>query len=429
MKRTASVFLNPRGIARRWFPIIGTLASAFFQSLEICAVETNKLPAVLSPYLQNPAADGMTVCFPAQGAENVRVAWSIDGQLAMSEVPATGVAIAGTPWTVWKIRLAKLQPGAAYQYQVRYHLPTGDASAPVHHFRTLNPQAKTLRLAAFNDLHNHDGTLVALMKYVKPDDYEFSLLMGDCWANPSAEKEASGVFRTLDAFVGLLDAADKPMILVRGNHETRGDFSGPLADLFDLPNLDATQKPDDRQWQFTLRAGPVFFIAMDTGEDDGFETATDSYKRPKFWQDYRQREAAWLKNLAAAKPWGDTAWRIFVSHIPLFNNNWDFSEPARKYWEPLLPAANIDLMIAGHDHGWKLLPKGNSYDIKRKKNGAEETRTITTPWPVLIGGGPAVNQATVMLLTADEKTLRARLLAAADGRLLTEFVTDKAGTK
>ena len=388
-------------------------------------METNALPAVLSPYLQNPTADGMTVCFPAQSAERVRVAWCPDGQPAMAEVAATGTVISNTPWTVWKTRLAKLSPGMAGQYQVRYGLAGRDAATPMYHFRTLNPQAKTLRFAAFNDLHNRAETLAALMRNVRPDDYEFALMMGDCWADPNAANGAAGVFRTMQAFAGLVDAAEKPMILVRGNHETRGTFSGPLANLFDLPNLDATQSADDRQWQFTLRAGPVSFIAMDTGEDDDFDTAPDGYKRPKFWQGVRLREAEWLKNLVAAKFGADAAWRVFVSHIPLYDNNWDFSEPARKYWEPLLPAANIDLMMAGHDHGWKLLPKGNSYDIKRKKNGAEETRTITSSWTVLIGGGPAMNQGTVILVTADAQSLRARMLAASDGRLLTEFVNRK----
>ena len=66
---------------------------------------TNELPAVLPPYLQNPAADGMTVCFLAQGAEGVRVAWALDAAPALTEAPAAGTAIPGTPWTIWKLSL------------------------------------------------------------------------------------------------------------------------------------------------------------------------------------------------------------------------------------------------------------------------------------------------------------------------------------
>ena len=368
---------------------------------------TNELPAVLTPYLQNPAADGMTVCFLAQGAEGVRVAWALDAAPALTEAPAAGTAIPGTPWTIWKTRLAKLDRGTVYRYQVRYRLPSGSAVSPVARFHTLDPQSKTLRFAAFNDLHNNDQTLEALLRFVKPDDYEFSLLMGDCFGDPTAANGAHEVFRTWQAYLRWLDGGNKPIVFVRGNHETRGNFSPQLAHLFDLPNLDAAQKQDDQQWQFTLRAGPVWFLAMDTGEDeDMLADPRCAYKRPKFWQTYRQREAEWLEKLRTTQPGNDVVWRIFASHIPLYNDNQDYSPNGRQSWEPILQHFDLDLMLVGHDHGWKLLPK---------KTGGQP------PWPVLIGGGPALDQGTVILVSAETTGLRARVIAAKDGRLLTEF--------
>ena len=396
---------------RSVFPILVVIAAFCLLSRQVAAAEagTNALPAVLTPYLQNPTANGMTVCFLAQGAEQVRVAWGVSGQSRLNELSGQGVAITGTPWTIWKMRLTNLRPGTAYQYQVRYSRPATDKVAtPIYHFRTLDPRAKSVRVAAFNDLHNRDATLAALMQHVKPEEFEFSLLLGDCWGDPSAANGAYEVFRTLNAYVQLLDGANKPIILVRGNHETRGNFSRQMANLFDLPNLSATQKWGDDQWQFTLRAGPAFFVAMDTGEDDDAQTPENSYKNPKLWQAYRQREAGWLKNLLATKPGKDAAWRIFLSHIPLYNSPY-CSESSRKYWEPLLRDFNPDLMLAGHDHTWrKVVPP-----------------TSATPWPVLVGGGPSLNEGTVMLLSADDKTLRVRLLGAKDGRVLTEFTTSK----
>ena len=416
--------------ARRLFPMLGTFAVLLFQCLETLAATNAALPAVIGPYLQNPTSDGVTVCFLAQRAEQVRVAWSLEGQAAQQEVAASGVAIAQTPWTIWKARLAHLQPGAAGHYQVRYRLAGGTAASSLFSFHTLNPQSPALRCAAFNDLHNNIPTLTALMEHVKPSDFELSLLLGDCLADPSHANGGDTVFRTLLGYVRLLNAAEKPLVLVRGNHETRGNFSGQLAQLFELPLLDARLPGDDQQWQFTLRAGPVFLLALDTGEDDGFATAETSYKRPKFWQSLRQREARWLQELLATQPAGDAAWKIFASHIPLYNDNWNFSDPALRYWSPLLPAFNPDLMLAGHDHGWKLLPKGGSYPIKRKQGDGEETRTVTPPWPVMIGGGPSLKQGTVMLLAADAQRLHVRMLSAQDGKLLTEFnaTKEKAGT-
>jgi acid phosphatase type 7 len=392
-----SALISARAIALAVFgvlPMIGAQAAV-----------TNALPAVLQPYLQNPAADGMTVCFLAQGAEGVRVAWALEAQPTLTETPATSAAIPGTPWTIWKTRLAKLERGTVYQYQVRYSLPTGSAQSPVYHFRSLDPQAKTLRFAAFNDLHNNDQTLAALLRFVKAEDYEFSLLIGDCFGDPSSADGARELFRTLSAYLPLLDSGNKPIVFVRGNHETRGDFSSRLAYLFDLPNLNAALKADEQQWQFTLRAGPAFLLAMDTGEDDDFTTPADSYKRPKFWQSYRQRETQWLKEVLSTKPGDDAAWRVFVSHIPLYDPAGWICPSGRQYWVPFLLEARIDLMLAGHDHAWRHLPKGSNEN----------------PWPVLIGGGPSLDEGTVILFTAQEATLRARMLAAKDGRLLTEF--------
>lgn len=367
----------------------------------------NSLPTVLSPYLQNPSADGMTICFLAQGTEQVRVAWKREGGwLGLKEVAPKSTAITGTPWTMWKTRLTGLRPGATYQYEVRYRLAGRTETTPIYHFRTLNPRAKTLRFVAFNDLHNRDQTLAALMRHVKPDDYEFTVLLGDCWADPSAANGAHQVFRTLQAYIQLLDAASKPFFLVRGNHETRGNFASKLAMLFDLPDLDSTQKWGEDQWQFAMRAGPVWFLAMDTGEDDDLKTPENSYKRPKFWQACRQREAEWLKKIVTAESRRHAAWRVFLSHIPLYNNNQWFSETSQQYWEPILHAVGLDLTLAGHDHQGKFLPK---------KDGGQP------PWPVLIGGGPSLSEGTVMLIAADATTLRARLLAATDGRQLTEF--------
>jgi predicted phosphodiesterase len=389
--------------------------SAVVPAVTAQSLATNTSLSVCPPYLQNPTADEMTVCFLAQAAEKVRVAWSEDAGAALTEVAANSSVIPGTPWTMWKTRLTGLRPGGAYRYQVRYRLRFAgkDGTTPWHRFRTLNPEAKTARFVVFNDLHHQDRTLAALMRFVKAEDFEFSMLLGDCL---EAYPNETGLFRAWADYLPLLDAANKPVLFVRGNHDTRQSFASRLAYLFDLPNLSAAQPWGEDQWQFTLRAGPVWFLAMDTGEDENGanKDPRTAYKHPEFWRTYRRREAEWLKQLLAAKPGGEAPWHLFLSHIPLYNNNeWD-SPSSRESWEPILRDAALDLLLAGHDHDWKLLPK---------KTGGRP------PWPVLIGGGPSAKkgseEGTVMLVTADATSLRVRLLAASDGRALTEFKAAK----
>lgn len=399
---------------KNWFRIFSLTAALFLLLPAIMAAEAVKpaLPATMTPYLQNPTAGGMTICFLAQGATDVQVAWGKDHVWFPAKTPAAGTAIDGTHWTIWKVRLENLLPGKTYQYQVRYRLADKEAATPTYRFHTLDPRAKTLHAAAFNDLHNRDAILAALMKQVKPDDFDFSILLGDCFGDPNKKDGAFEVFRTWNAYIQLLDGASKPILFVRGNHETRGNFAGQLACLFDLPNLDARQKWGEDHWQFTLRAGPVYFLAMDAGEDDDTKTPVDSYKNPNLWQKVRQNETEWLNKLTAAKAGQDAPWRVFLCHIPLYNSPW-ISVRARDFWAPTLREFKPDLMLAGHDHAWrKTIPP-----------------TETAPWPVLVGGGPALQggeEGTVMLLTADRKTLKVRLLGAKDGRQLTEF---NAGTE
>jgi acid phosphatase type 7 len=360
-------------------------------------------PSTLTPYLQNPTADGMTVCLLSREVQDVHVTCDREGYSHSMDVAATSAAIPDTPWTVWKARLGGLQAGTKYAYQVGYRLGAAKRTTPSYHFRTLDPQANTLRLAAFNDIHQHDGTLAALMRYVKPDDFEFSLLLGDC-----LEGDQHSVIRAWSTYLQLLDAANKPVLFVRGNHETRSFFAKRLAYLMDLPNLDARAPWGKDQWQYTLRAGPVWFVAMDTCEDDDESTPETSYKNPKLWQKVRKSEAGWLKTVAVKK--NDAPWRIFLSHIPLYNNNPWWCHGGRGLWEASIRRIDPQLMLAGHDHHWKLLRPGEG---------------VRPPWPVLIGGGPSLGEGTVMLLTADRASLNVRLLAAKDGRLRTEFKTRK----
>jgi hypothetical protein len=351
----------------------------------------------------------MTVCFLAQGMKSVDILWQPAGAGSPTVSPAKGMPIPGTMWTMWRFRFTGLKPGAAYQYLVRFRnrFNGAEASTPAYRFEAFDPHAAAVRFAVFNDLHHQDRTLAALMAFVKPEDYQFSILLGDVLEAHPDEQE---MFRAFRAYLPLINASEKPFLFVRGNHDVRQSFANRLSYLFDLPNLSVAQPWGDDQWQYSLDCGPIWFVAMDTGED-GSTTDTDprtAYKQPEFWQEFRRKQADWLKKLLATNPAPTATWRIFLGHIPLYNLVWD-SPSSRDLWEPILRGTKLDLMLAGHDHQWRLLPK---------KEGSRP------PWPVLIGGGPSMAEGTVMLAAADAKSLHIRLLAT-DGRQLTEFKSVK----
>jgi acid phosphatase type 7 len=374
---------------------------------------SNPLPAYLPPYLQNPTGDGMTVCFLAQKeVADVCVLWHReDDARRPSEIAAKGKTVPGTPWIVWKARLVPLQAGAAYVYQVRFAQGGTETLTPACRFRSMDPQAKVFRAAFFNDIHNRAATLEAVTRNIRPEDFEMVFLLGDMWANPSPANSADEVFRTMEAYIRLLHASEKPMILIRGNHETIGGFAKHMAHLFDIPGLDASAGEFDQQWQFTLQAGPIWFLALDGGDD--------FIKRFEDFQPIRQRQAEWMKGLLARKE-GTGCWRVLLTHMPLYNDNIWNSEPCRQMWEPILGKAAIDLELGGHDHHWKLLRKGTTYEIAFNGHYPDQQDpqnrkrwSYTLPWPIMVGGGPAVKgeeEGAVMLLKADEKSLIVRLV-------------------
>lgn len=395
---------------------LGLNFAAFAGDAKVAARAASPLPNVLPPYLQNPSEDGVTICFLAQAAEEVRIEWRLieqetDKNGVWTEQKAKSAGIPGTPWTIWKTRIAGLKPGSAVEYRVNHSERGKTEKGRVYPFHTLNTKADHFHAAFFNDVHNQVKTLEALTKLVKPSEYEISFLLGDMWTNPSPANGAEEVFRTMAEYIRLLNASEKPMVFVRGNHETIGRFADKLAYLFDMPDLTPTRKFIDQNWYFAFQAGPVWFLAVDGGDD--------FIKRYDLFQACRERQAEWIKGLLAQNAGADAPFRILLVHMPLYNDDMWNSEPCRQMWEPILKGTRIDLEISGHDHRPKVLPKGKTYDITFNGHYPDQQDpqnrkhySYTTPWPIVIGGGPRLagsDKGTVMLLSADRDTLEMQI--------------------
>ena len=248
------------------------------------------LPESLQPYLQNPTADGMTVCFLTQkGARDVQVLWRPMGS-AEKDYGNRGQGDADSGHALDNLESEAHSVAARDGLRIPgslYATKRPRPQTPPYRFHAMDPHAKTFRAAFVNDIHNRVATLEAVMKNVKPEDYEMSFLLGDMWTNPSPANGADEVFRTMEAYIRLLHASEKPMIFVRGNHETIGGFAKYMAYLFDIPGLDAKAGEFDQQWQFTLQPGPVWFLALDGGDD--------FTKRFEKFQPIRKRQAEWIE--------------------------------------------------------------------------------------------------------------------------------------
>jgi hypothetical protein len=360
----------------------------------------------------------MSVCLVSQTAKTVSIQVRPTNAQDKTPAPVTAEALAipGTSWTRWAARLQGLPAGGLCAYQV---IVDGKAG-PWQEFRTLNPAAPELRFAVFNDVHDQLATLDRVLAHVPAESFEFSVLLGDCWNDPQTKNQADRVFRTLDGFVRRLDAARKPLLYVRGNHDLRGPFAPQLARLFVAPRLRADAPLGEQDVTLAFAAGPAFLLFADTGED--FE------KKKEVFNVLRERQTPWLRS-ELASPAAQGRWRLFLSHIPLFNDNIWNSEHARKAWTDVLAEGKVDAAFAGHDHGWKLLPKNQPLTVRFKSSPADSqfsdgTVTSTPPFPVLIGGGPkpaGKEQGTAMLFKVTAKDCSVRLVGAETGALLTQL--------
>lgn len=357
----------------------------------------------IQPYLQNPTADGMTICFAAIDATEVNVRFGRSKDALKETARMESAPIANNTWRVWKARLAKLEAGKDYYYQVTYREGEEAKSSAVYHFSPFDPQAEELRAVVYNDVHDRIATAEALVRHVQSDDFRFSILLGDMWNDPSTRDNARRTFENLAAYVRLFDGSNKPMLFVRGNHDVRGGFASQLSHLFDLPLNDPTAGFADQNAYHDFRCGPVWFIAPDSGEDES--------KQMDLYQPYRERQAKWLKQTLAESPHRVAPWRILATHIPLYYRGYWDAAHSRALWEETLTAGKIDLSIAGHIHAYESIPAGKEIVHTRDKGKPTETTLRhTPPFPTIICGGPSLKEATVTFLTATADQLSIRAL-------------------
>ena len=136
--------------------------------------------------------------------------------------------------------------------------------------------------------------------------YDLVFLNGDSLSH--LETEGQVLERCLRPASELF-ASRTPLLLVRGNHETRGAFARELGRYLDLP---------DGRFYYSFDHGPVHFIVMDTGEDK--EDGHWAYSGLTGFDAYRQKEAEWLAREVASPAWRQARFRVLVAHMPFFGN-------------------------------------------------------------------------------------------------------------
>ena len=348
------------------------------------------------PYLQNPANHGMTIMWettiPAYswveyGTDTLnlkRVRLIIDGQAEFNE-------------SIHKIRLEGLTSGQTYYYRVcsqeilqykAYSKKFGHtAKSDFYSFTMPDSGTDSFTAVIFNDLHQRTAVFETLLKQVKNVDYDFVIFNGDCIDDPANHAQAT-------RFISLLTESvhgDRiPTLFMRGNHEIRNAYSISLRKHMDYVG---------GKTYGAFNWGNTRIVMLDCGEDK-----TDDHKEYSGLNDFtqlRNEQVVFLKEELKSKEFKKADKRILIHHIPLYgcdNLCWDL-------WEPLLRKAPFHVSINAHTHKFAYHPKG----------------TLKNNYPVVIGGGNRVENATVMILEKKKGELRIKVLNV-EGNVLLDIV-------
>lgn len=348
------------------------------------------------PYLQNPTENGMTIMWettiPAYSwveygtdKNNLkRVRLIIDGQAEFNE-------------SIHKIRLENLIPGQTYYYRVcsqeilqykAYSKKFGNiAQSDFYTFTMPQANANSFTAIVFNDLHQRSNVFQALLKQVGNIKYDFAVFNGDCISDPAHHEQAT---RFVSELTEGVNGDHIPTFFIRGNHEIRNAYSIGLRKHFDYVG---------GKTYGAFNWGDTRIVMLDCGEDK-----TDDHKEYSGLNDFtqlRHEQVGFLKQELASKAFKKADKRILIHHIPLYGSE----NLCKDLWEPLLKKAPFHISLNAHEHKFAHYPKGN----------------LGNNYPVIVGGGNRIENATVMILEKKKGELRIKVLDA-EGKVLLDIV-------
>ena len=340
------------------------------------------------PYLQAVSATEMSIRWITQKPSYSWVEITEGGVVRKVHGVTDGLVTAYN--RIHEVVISGLTPGKKYSYRVAskeitdfqpYKVSYGETLySSEFSFTTANPLAREASWLILNDIHDRPASFAHLLKLNGEDPYDFVFLNGDMFDYQTDEKQVIDHLLTpcTENF-----ASRKPLMFVRGNHETRGKFARNLKDYFTNPG----------NHYFTFQYGPVFAIALDTGEDK--EDTHPVYAGIVDFDSFREQQALWLEKQLQSPACKKAKYRVVFMHIPPFySGDAHGTLHCRKLFSPLFDKYKVDLVISGHTHRYGVHPPsaGNH------------------SYPIIIGGGPTEGKRTLIKVKAGQQQLDLQML-------------------
>ncbi len=222
-----------------------------------------------------------------------------------------------------------------------------------------------------SDWHTRLGLAKDAIGYA--GDYDSVILLGD--STPGVDFEEQ-VVNNIVRFAGDVSKGTKPVLFVRGNHETRGEYAGEILGALGLD-----------EFYYTARMGEFSFVVLDSGEDKD-----DSHPEYGGMTDYNTYRAKMIEWLSGVEPNNEKV--IALSH------SWKISdvenELSEKGWNEL-DRLGARLMISGHTHQCRLIGEAD-----------EREKEVISAHPEITGymdGGHTDGVYTASKLTLTDKDI------------------------
>jgi predicted phosphodiesterase len=338
-----------------------------------------ELSFLTKPYLQHLTVQGVTVMWVVNRPCHNWVEYCEEGRQEGKKAVAVTRGLVESNNRINRIPLRPLKAGTAYRYQVcsqeiaQYganSVTFGDTiRSEIYTFTTPLANEHSVSALIFNDLHDKGDTLIARMMALSAmPNFDFVFLNGDI-LNHTPDEER--ILRCLLVPCANAFATGKPFIAVRGNHETRNRFARNYFDYF--------QMGDDNAGYHSFVRGPVFFIALDSGEDK--EDDHREYSGLSAFDGYREEQAVRLERQLQSKACREAPYRVVFMHIPPYPGHpgdWHGTQHCRKVFGPLFRRYGISMLICGHTHRYAVHPPCDEHPFPVIIGGGRETSTTTT---------------------------------------------------
>lgn len=191
-----------------------------------------------------------------------------------------------------------------------------------------------LSWAAFSDLHEQTSLVRQLAGHIPWQNLDFVVYLGDLLNSTTHAGQVAQSILGIPNGGRLL-----PHLYARGNHEPRGPAGRSASDWL---------LPPGTEWYFTTRLGDIFFIVLNSGEDD--LDSHSKYAGLVNFAAYHQQQAAWLAEVFASAEYRRARVRIVLMHIPPFTASPEYAPEFQPVLNLLLRQENIDLVMSGHTH-------------------------------------------------------------------------------